>query len=183
MVMILVTGDVVLDHNIYEGTRLTADDREGRGSHCHEMPGGAVLTYELLKELAGDRVEFGLAQKTSEALRKWPQQFQTRAIWHLVANGKEASDGRHWALKQQLGYGQAESKPHRVSYARATRRTGRAPAGAGVGRIRRGTDGPEHYGGTPHTRCAGSSGVRAAGRSGWKGHCDGVFEGRRGTHG
>jgi hypothetical protein len=115
--MILVTGDVVLDHNIYEGTRLTPDDLESRGSQYHEMPGGALLTYELLKHLAGDRVHFGLAQTSTEALRKWPQQFHTRATWRLVANGKEPKDGKHWALSQQMGYGDNEPKPYPASLA------------------------------------------------------------------
>src|SRR5947209_3133159 len=109
-VMILVTGDVVLDHNICEGTRLTPDDKEGRGSLCQEIPGGALLTYNLLKELAGNQVVFGLAQTTKEELRGWPKQFHTHSTWHLVANGEKPKDGKHWALDRQLGYGPGETK-------------------------------------------------------------------------
>jgi len=110
--MILVTGDVVLDHNIYEGTRLTPDDWGGRGSLYQEMPGGALLTYGLLKELARDQVRFGLAQTTPAELRDWPQQFHTRATWHLVPNGKDPKEGKHWALDRQLGYGETESRSY-----------------------------------------------------------------------
>ncbi len=113
--MILVTGDIVLDHNLYAGTRLTPDDKGGQGSLYHESPGGALLTYGLLKELVPGQVRFGLAQTTPGDLRDWPQQFHTRATWHLVPNGKEPKDGKHWALDRQLGYGETELKPYPAS--------------------------------------------------------------------
>jgi RyR domain-containing protein len=117
--MILVTGDAVLDHNMYEGTRLAPDDRDGCGSGYAEIPGGTLLTYRLLEKLAGDQVRFGLAQTAKEELREWPQQFHTRATWHLVPNGKEPKDGKHWALDCQLGYGETERKPYPARLASA----------------------------------------------------------------
>jgi hypothetical protein len=108
--VILVTGDVVLDHNMYEGTRLTPD-QGGRGSLYREMPGGALLIYGVLNELARDEVRFGLVQTAQDELRDWPEQFHTRATWHLVPNGRNPKDGKHWALDRQLGYGETELKP------------------------------------------------------------------------
>ena len=114
--MILVSGDVVLDHNLYEGKRLTPDDREARGSQYLEMPGDATHLW-LTETTCGRLGAVWLAQTNEEVLRKWPEQFHTRATWHLVANGKELKDGKHWALNQQLGYGDTEARPYPASLA------------------------------------------------------------------
>ena len=49
--MILVTGDVVLDHNIYAGQRFTPDSDAVSGMQYRKQPGGAMLTYGLLEAL------------------------------------------------------------------------------------------------------------------------------------
>ena len=49
--MILVTGDVVLDHNIYAGKRLASDSDAALGMHYRSQPGGAALTYGLLEAM------------------------------------------------------------------------------------------------------------------------------------
>ena len=51
---ILVTGDVVLDVNLYAGWRMTPDSDE-RGTHVQKTPGGAMITWSLLRELAGKK--------------------------------------------------------------------------------------------------------------------------------
>jgi hypothetical protein len=114
--MILVTGDVVLDHNIYVGTRLTPQGEEG--SLVQEIPGGALLTYGFLKALsalqkpADTEVQFGLAQTETKDLCNWPKDFQTHSTWHLAPNSDKRKDGKHWALDRQLGYGQREARPY-----------------------------------------------------------------------
>lgn len=50
---ILVTGDFVMDHHIYEGKRIDFGDRRNRGVHAIEELGGAALIYYLLQELKG----------------------------------------------------------------------------------------------------------------------------------
>src|ERR1700690_1283840 len=104
--MILVTGDVVLDHDIYEGIRMTPQAPPGGGSRYREIPGGAMLTYGLLKALDPARARFGLKQTTAKQLRAWPEQFHARALWKSVANGPKPEDGHHWALERRLGYGE-----------------------------------------------------------------------------
>jgi hypothetical protein len=107
--MILVTGDVVLDHNVYEGERISPDAPPGNGSHSVPIPGGALLTYGLLNALEPGCARFGLAQTTKEHLQLWVnQQFHTRALWHPVANGDKPKDGKHWALERYLGYGEPQ---------------------------------------------------------------------------
>ena len=103
--MILVTGDVVLDHNVYEGGRLSPDAPPGNGSHYEQIPGGAFLTYGLLHALDPGDVRFGLGQTTKEQLLSLPDQFQTRALWHAVG-GEKPKDPKHWALERYLGYGE-----------------------------------------------------------------------------
>ena len=92
---ILVTGDVVLDHNIYVGKRLTPGSNEP-GTVIDRVPGGAMLSYGLLRELAasapdastegepklgdGD-VAFGLQQTSAADLQGWPPAFHAGALW------------------------------------------------------------------------------------------------------
>jgi len=109
--MILVTGDVVLDHNVYEGGRLTPDAPSGNGSHYQAIPGGAMLSHELLNALDPGCSRFGLAQTTHEQLQSWPSQFHAQALWHTAdnVNGKPEL-GQHWALERYLGYGESRDE-------------------------------------------------------------------------
>jgi hypothetical protein len=102
--MILVTGDVVLDHNVYEGGRLEPDDPSGNGSYYRPIPGGAMLIHGLLNALDPRCMRFGIGQTRVEQLQPWPSQFHAQALWHAVDNLKKES-GRHWALDKYLGYG------------------------------------------------------------------------------
>jgi|CZKF01.1.fsa_nt_gi hypothetical protein len=84
--MILVTGDVVLDHNVYKGGRLEPDDPSGNGSYYLPIPGGAMLTHGLLKALDPKCVRFGIAHTTHKDLQSWHHQFHAQALWHAVSN-------------------------------------------------------------------------------------------------
>ena len=104
--MLLVTGDVILDHHIYEGRRATPQAPSGGGSHHQVVPGGAMLTYQLLDALTSHGVQFGLKQQTSDQLRTWPGQFHACALWKLVPDGTRPDDKSRWALEGRLGYGE-----------------------------------------------------------------------------
>ena len=114
--MILVTGDVVLDHNVYQGSRLEPDDPPNNGSYYRPIPGGATLTYGLLKALDPSCVRFGIAQTTHEKLKSWPPQFHAQALWHAVNNLDKKTE-QHWALEKYLGYGafKAEDYPGKLA--------------------------------------------------------------------
>jgi hypothetical protein len=118
--MILVTGDVVLDHNIYAGQRFTPDSNATPGMLHRTETGGATLSYGLLTAMEeafrcgvdpsqadGQHPEteivFGLEQKTAGALRDWPHDFKVGAVW--VADEGAKKDGPHWKLSRNLGYG------------------------------------------------------------------------------
>jgi hypothetical protein len=114
--MILVTGDVVLDHNIYAGQRLTSDSDAPLGMVHRTQPGGATLTYGLLDAMecarpaaasegptAEEMLLFGLREKTTEALQGWPSDFQVGAVWEAFDGAKK--DQPQWRISKSLGYG------------------------------------------------------------------------------
>lgn len=114
--MILVTGDIVLDHNIYAGQRSTSDSDAAMGMRYRTQLGGAYLTYGLLEalertagpatsdgQLSGTNLFFGLEQRTTDALRDWPSDFQVGAVWDAYAGQKK--DESYWRLSKNLGYG------------------------------------------------------------------------------
>jgi hypothetical protein len=107
--MILVTGDVVLDYNIYAGQRLAPDSDCVTAMQCRQQPGGAMLTYGLLDVLqraaapSTANLAFGLQEATADALRNWPSGFQAGAVWEPF-DGPEKGQ-LCWRLSKNLGYG------------------------------------------------------------------------------
>ncbi len=114
--MILVTGDVVLDHNIYAGKRSTSDSDATLGMLYRTQLGGAFLTFGLLESLertaapatgegqfSATNLFFGLNQTTIDALHEWPSDFQVGAVWDAFDGPKK--DESHWRLSKNLGYG------------------------------------------------------------------------------
>ena len=114
--MILVTGDVVLDHNIYAGKRSTSDSDATSGMLYRTQLGGAFLTFGLLESLertaapatgegqfSATNLFFGLNQTTIDALHEWPSDFQVGAVWDAFDGPKK--DESHWRLSKNLGYG------------------------------------------------------------------------------
>jgi hypothetical protein len=127
---ILVTGDVVLDHNIYAGQRSAPDSEAGVGMLHHARPGGAILTYRLLEEMRALTPEarnvrqlhatdliFGIHEKTSKALHDWPKDFQTGAVWGSFEGPKKGGP-RFWRVSDMLGYGPRETGGYPASPSR-----------------------------------------------------------------
>ncbi len=129
--MILVTGDVVLDHNIYAGKRFASDSDAATGMLHRTEAGGAALTYGLLRAMeeggaraakaekanivrAESGVFFGLKQETADALHNWPHDFQCGAVWD-VFDGATKGDPRCWRLLKNLGYGKGEGAGYPAS--------------------------------------------------------------------
>jgi len=118
---ILVTGDVVLDVNLYTGGRMTPDSDE-RGIRVQRESGGAMITWSLLRELAGMKPDprhkgdalkaedlvFGIKEPTVENLESWPEGFRAATLWEpveVVLNKKK--EKRWYPAKPPLGYGSA----------------------------------------------------------------------------
>ena len=100
--MILVTGDVVLDHNIYEGKRLTADSRD-HGTVYSATEGGAKLAGRILSALKPGVAIFGLQELPTRA--GWPESFQNGAVWESTLTDAKDGPRPHWSLARNLGYG------------------------------------------------------------------------------
>jgi hypothetical protein len=57
---VLVTGDVIIDHHIYQGKREAPCIKTSPGTMVVESPGGARLLYEIIKktsELTKDSIK------------------------------------------------------------------------------------------------------------------------------
>lgn len=129
---IVVTGDIVLDRHIYGGERYTLGDHSARGTHMKEEPGGAVLTYRLIKSVLA--AEFGATPQPEQKAdadegcewdannsaapsvptcemgrvvpkdaREWPERLIGYAWWEPFQMPK--SKALVWRVSKPLGYG------------------------------------------------------------------------------
>jgi hypothetical protein len=122
---ILVTGDVVLDVNIYKGGRMTPDSGEV-GTCAIKTSGGATIAHSLLSRLAGKKpdpraegaafeaadVVFGIQEPAN-----WPEGFRASTLWEAVEIEAGKKKERRWfPAKPQLGYGTAEASTAASGY-------------------------------------------------------------------
>jgi hypothetical protein len=109
---ILVTGDVVLDHNLYMGRRLTTNAEAATGMRYTPKAGGAMLTFGLLDALlptakgAPRVVTFGLKEPKASSPDSLPSHFNAGALWDEFDWPKRGQ--RFWRLSKRLGYGMVE---------------------------------------------------------------------------
>jgi hypothetical protein len=113
---VLVTGDVVIDHNIYRGNRDRPASLETLGTHRQTSRGGAKLVFDLLDHVGR------LAAKTSgvgsnkpplfsvtlglekKSFGKLPTDRQGYGIWRAFPKSKGAKE-KVWRMSDSLGYG------------------------------------------------------------------------------
>ncbi len=93
-----VTGDVVIDNNIYKGKRQQTSSRVKSGTRIEDSVGGSRLLHTILKQ-SGRSVSYGLNTR----LRRSIQQ-QAYAEWQ---RSSVDDDGIHWHVKTLLGYNDA----------------------------------------------------------------------------
>jgi len=111
--LVLVTGDVLYDRNIYEGKRATPGSTEPMGTKVIDSRGGAGLLYDIIKKLINGKkdkdnietnqydVEFDLDLKEIDKLNTCQHSF---AFWRPCP--KEAGSKEYvWRITQPLGYG------------------------------------------------------------------------------
>jgi hypothetical protein len=127
--MILVTGDVVLDHNIYAGARLAPSADGSPATQYRTEPGGAMLTYGLLQALdqsareaaekrdaaAKSNLTFGLKDMAAADLATWPPAFHAGGIWEPFPVPGADKNARQWRLSKNLGYGAKGYKDYPAS--------------------------------------------------------------------
>lgn len=112
---ILVTGDFVLDHHIYEGQRHHYGDRRHRGVREVEELGGAALIHYLLAELKGEVTShLSVAVGKNDASRtpslpkgvRVPSELSAYAIWRPFGNDRKTSpEQRMWRTEDAMGFG------------------------------------------------------------------------------
>lgn len=102
---ILVTGDIVTDNNIYKGKRQVTSSKSKSGTIITQTPGGAWLTYDILKH-TNATVAFGLNLDKSTKLDQ-----QAYAEWHKAEDGDHARENSSWYVKDLLGYNSACENP------------------------------------------------------------------------
>ncbi|KHE91959.1 MAG: AAA family ATPase [Candidatus Scalindua rubra] len=115
---VLVTGDVIIDHNIYQGKRVTPDSKERLGTMVVESPGGTNLLYRIISEVSkevdsntGDEtcrysVQFGL---DSACFKELPAHQNAYALWGLCPEEAGSSE-IVWRVVDPMGYGGKESE-------------------------------------------------------------------------
>ncbi len=108
--LILVTGDVLCDHNYYQGDRPTADSRNPLGFRYFLTGGGALLLKKLVEtttsNLPGWKTEFGLNEQYEELPPAW----HAFCLWQPQTGGPAGrgagEPGQVWrAVEPPLGYG------------------------------------------------------------------------------
>jgi len=120
---VVVAGDVVVDHHIYEGTRDRPYAPAKQGTAIHQETGGAKLLFKILQKLGPAAsqpfaVEFGMAPKPAS------RPVQSYSLLTPCPAG-ENSKGYVWRVTGNLGYGDSVARTTR--YADAPART-TAPA-------------------------------------------------------
>lgn len=106
---ILVTGDVVVDHHMYQGARATPDAPQRLGTRLCQVRGGAWLLYRLLHQAGqaappadgGCDVVFGLDETSLDGL---PSHWHSYASWR-PSPAADGGKGHVWRLHEALGYG------------------------------------------------------------------------------
>ncbi len=118
MQSILVTGDFLVDHHIYEGNRHHFGDQRSRGVCVQEELGGAALIHRLLQEFqaaAGARWQSGLAIDEAAALESQrscssggtgcvDRPFAAYAFWRPYPAADQGK-GSRWRVAESMGFG------------------------------------------------------------------------------
>ena len=127
-IKILVTGDVILDHNIYQGLRPIPSSVEPAGTTYARSPGGAFILFRILRELSALRARPDKKKKKEESkqelidvqfgftkgiLDKLPADHHSYAVWRQSPEkARSKRDEKNWCMVEALGYGDLVKKPY-----------------------------------------------------------------------
>ena len=106
---VVVTGDFVLDHHIYEGKRHHFGDRRSHGVQQVIELGGAALVHYLLAEL--EPVESHLAVAIDErrqppgAASAIPDELKAYAFWRPFLRKEKDPESAVWRTSEAMGFG------------------------------------------------------------------------------
>ena len=122
---VVVTGDFVLDHHIYEGRRHHYGDEVSPGVKVQPQVGGAALVHELLRALLPDekavpppewisRLAIDPPSSPADQLKVDPSE-QAYAFWRPYPRGAAPGE-QHWRVSEAMGFGAASGGPPCTSW-------------------------------------------------------------------
>ncbi len=133
---ILVSGDFLLDHHIYEGERRHYGDKHSRGVKEVMELGGAALVYYLLTDLF-KRIDGGAAPAAVPLLAvdekermpactigDIPDELRAYAFWRPSPEEKGAGDSI-WRVKDAMGFGGSSWKKSSYIWPSSQKTTGK----------------------------------------------------------
>lgn len=114
--MILVTGDVVCDHNYYRGNRPTADSTQPMGVRFACTGGGALLLKDIINETAKDLPGWSTAFGLDPDYEALPPTYHAYRVWEpQIANPDENDPKKQFSVwragEPPLGYGHPALAP------------------------------------------------------------------------
>lgn len=114
---VVVAGDVVVDHHIYEGARDKPYAHGKQGTSIHKETGGAKLLFKIIQKLGAAApepfaVEFGMASRPA---RRPVQAYSLLTPCPAGENRK----GEVWRVTNTLGYGEGVERNTRYADAPA----------------------------------------------------------------
>lgn len=112
---ILVTGDLVVDHHIYEGQRRHFGESASAGVTTVAQAGGAALVHDLLSQLVPS-IEPKWSVHLSVALPAQPTEYpqidgahHAYAFWCPFPAGASAKE-RYWRVGEAMGFGRTAAR-------------------------------------------------------------------------
>jgi hypothetical protein len=100
---VLVTGDVVVDHQIYEGRRHHFNQPSGDGVHVHAALGGAALVADLLTHLLPGRSVFLRPSHDGPDASMLPVD-SAYAFWRPFPR-RAPRERQFWRVAESMGFG------------------------------------------------------------------------------
>jgi len=101
---ILVTGDVVLDHFLYEGSQRRARSTIRLGTTQKIVPGGAALLFDLLQKIPKLEVAFGLTVNKLDGVIPKGYCVMQPCLRDPKTKDPKAKKEKVWRITQALGF-------------------------------------------------------------------------------
>ena len=105
---VLITGDFVLDHHIYEGKRHHFGDRRSRGVQQVIELGGAALVHYLLAELKTAESHLAVAiddRRQPGSASVIPDELKAFAFWRPFLRKAKDPESAVWRTSEAMGFG------------------------------------------------------------------------------
>ena len=117
---ILVTGDFVVDHHIYEGRRRHYADRIEYGVQVRQQRGGAALVFDMLREVLAAKGGSGADQWSVHLGEHKAAESRAYAFWQPFPK-KEPREKQFWRVSEAMGFGGIDDTQPREPRTPATR--------------------------------------------------------------